>query len=343
MTLCWHLPWVIAFVISLFAVKFTIRLAARWGLFDKANDRSLHQGSKPRSGGLGILIAIICGWIMSAVAGYPLLHWQLILFAALVVAAVSLWDDFRDVAPLVRVTVHLLAAATPISVGFGLQALTIPGGSLALGVVASGIMSILFVVWFINLYNFMDGMDGFAGGMTLFGFTFLAVLGLLDGDAGFALAALVVAASAGGFVFFNFPPARVFMGDVGAAPLGFLVGVFGLWADAYGVAPVWVTVMIFSPFFLDATVTAGLRLIRRERFWEAHRSHYYQRLVQTGWSHRRVVLCEYTLMLGCGTSALLILNVSVLLQWMVILVWLGLYSICAVSIHARERGISHAD
>lgn len=336
MTLLWNLPWVVAGLVSVFTVWWSMRSASRWGLVDESNHRSLHSGSKPLTGGLGILLAVACGWLLASFLGYPPTHWLALALATLAVAGVSLLDDLRDVSPLPRFAMHFLASVTPLVAGFGLQTLAVPGGSVALGLVASTVLTVVFVAWFINLYNFMDGMDGFAGGMTLFGFGFLAILGLLGGDAAFALAAAVVAASAAGFLVFNFPPARLFMGDAGAAPLGFLVGAFGLWADASGVAPVWVTVMIFSPFFLDATVTAGRRVMRRERFWEAHRSHYYQRIVQAGWTHRRTVLAEYVLMIGCGVTALCIANSAVWLQWAAIIVWLLVYSVCIGFVHRRE-------
>lgn len=332
------LPLVTTFVVAVIAVYWTMRRAASWGLVDEANHRSLHSGRKPRAGGIGVLLAIVSGWVLAAWFGYPPAN-RLILFVAMgAVAVVSFLDDLWDMPPLPRVTVHLLAGLSLLAGGFGLGTLAVPGASVVLGSVASGILTVLFVVWFINLYNFMDGMDGFAGGMTLFGFGALAVLGSMASEPSFATAAGVVAAAAAGFLLFNFPPARVFLGDVGSAPLGFLVATFGLWADAAEIAPIWVTVMVFSPFFLDATVTAGRRVLRRERFWEAHKSHYYQRSVQAGWSHRQTVLAEYALMLGCGVSAILVVSAEVWVQWAAIVGWLLVYLGCVLGVHSRERG-----
>jgi len=259
----------------------------------------------------------------------------MLVIAGIAVAVVSLLDDLRDMPPLPRLTVHLLAGIAPLFGGFGLATLAVPGLSLELELLGSGVWTLLFVVWFINLFNFMDGMDGFAGGMTLIGFGGFAVLGMIEGRPDFAMAAGVVAMATAGFLVFNFPPARVFLGDVGSAALGFLVAAFGLWADAAGIAPVWVAVMLFSPFFLDATVTAARRLLNRERVWEAHKTHYYQRMVQSGWSHRRTVLAEYALMIGCTVTAVAIVNASVWLQWTGIVTWLLIYLGCARMVDAR--------
>lgn len=334
--LIWAFPWLITFIIAACSVSWLIKRAARWGLVDTANERSLHSGTKPRSGGLGILLAIGCGWVLSAILGYPPTHWLSLSLAGAALAAVSLLDDLRDISPMPRFVVHLLAAITPVVGGFGLETLSVPGASLPLGPIFGALLTVVFVVWSINLYNFMDGMDGFAGGMALFGFGFLALLGVMQGDIAFALTCSVIAAAAAGFLVFNFPPARVFMGDAGAASLGFLAAAVMLWADAAGIAPLWIGVMIFSPFFLDATITVIRRALCRERIWEAHRSHYYQRIVQAGWTHRRAVLAEYVLMIGCGVTALCIANSAVWLQWAAIIVWLLVYSVCIGFVHRRE-------
>jgi UDP-N-acetylmuramyl pentapeptide phosphotransferase/UDP-N-acetylglucosamine-1-phosphate transferase len=167
-------------------------------------------------------------------------------------------------------------------------------------------VAVLFVVWMTNLYNFMDGIDGLAGGMTVLGFATLGVLGWLGGDPGYALAAWLVAAAALGFLPVNFPPARLFMGDVGSVPLGFLAAAFALGGVRAGLFALWVPVLVFSPFIVDATVTLARRGLRRERVWQAHRSHHYQRLVLMGWSHRKTSLAGYVIMSGAGMTAILL-------------------------------------
>ena len=156
----------------------------------------------------------------------------------------------------------------------------------------------------INLYNFMDGMDGFAGGMAVSGFGAFAILGWMAGHDAFMAINLVISAAAAGFLIFNFPPARIFMGDIGSSVLGLLAASLSLWGARDGVFPFWIAVLVFSPFIVDATVTLIRRLLRREKIWQAHKTHYYQTLVQAGWGHRKTVLLEYAIMLGCGVTAL---------------------------------------
>ena len=187
-----------------------------------------------------------------------------------------------------------------------------------------------------NLYNFMDGMDGFAGGMAVIGFGTFAVFGWLAGQQLFAALNLIVAAAAGGFLLFNFPAARIFMGDIGSSSLGFLAAAFMLWADRNGIFPLWIGVLVFSPFIVDATVTLIRRILRRDKFWEAHKRHYYQRLVQLGWGHRRTVLWEYAVMVLCAVSALIARYLAPSGQWIMIAMWLLAYLVIMIVVHELE-------
>ncbi|NJN37081.1 MAG: hypothetical protein HC794_08530, partial [Nitrospiraceae bacterium] len=190
-------------------------------------------------------------------------------------------------------------------IGLTLSSIQIPGGlTIELGLAAIPV-SALLLIWMANLYNFMDGMDGFAGGMTFWGFGFLAYFGWQAHFPVMLIISTFVAMGALGFLMHNFPPARIFMGDAGSITLGFLAGTFMILGVRDGIFELWVPIMIFSPFILDATVTLSRRVLRRKRIWEAHREHYYQRLVLNGWSHRRTVLAEYGVMLLCGGLAVL--------------------------------------
>ena len=167
----------------------------------------------------------------------------------------------------------------------------------------------------------MDGMDGFAGGMAVFGFGTLGILAYLTGDGYFATLCWAVAAAAGGFLIWNFPPARIFMGDVGASALGVMAAGLSLWADKNGLFPLWLSMLVFSPFIVDATVTLLRRAMRSERLWVAHRNHYYQRLVQLGLGHRKTVLIEYLVMAGCSLTAIVLLKAPTTVQWLGVGVW----------------------
>ncbi len=147
----------------------------------------------------------------------------------------------------------------------------------------------------------------------------------------------VIAAAAGGFLLLNFPPARLFMGDTGSTVLGLLAGLVILSAHATGVLPLWLGLLAFSPFIVDASITLARRLLRGERVWEAHKTHYYQRLVEFGWGHRRTVLAEYALMLACSASALVAARLSIPGQTVIITVWAVIYITLMYRIHRAER------
>jgi UDP-N-acetylmuramyl pentapeptide phosphotransferase/UDP-N-acetylglucosamine-1-phosphate transferase len=141
--------------------------------------------------------------------------------------------------------------------------------------------------------------------MALIGFGAYAIAAHPSGADPFAALCASVAAAAAGFLLFNFPPARLFMGDTGSVPLGFLAGALGVYGWSRGCWPIWFPLLVFAPFVCDATLTLLQRALRRERVWQAHRDHYYQRLVRMGFGHRGTAFIEYAVMGGCAAIALL--------------------------------------
>jgi UDP-N-acetylmuramyl pentapeptide phosphotransferase/UDP-N-acetylglucosamine-1-phosphate transferase len=193
---------------------------------------------------------------------------------------------------MLRLFAHLAAASTVVSLVIG---------------VAEPLQFVLLalaVAWYANLYNFMDGADGLAGGMAVFGFGAYAWAAHQSGHAALTAVSVSIAAASGVFLLVNFHPARLFMGDVGSVPVGFLAGALGVlgWRD--DVWPLWFPVLVFAPFVCDATLTLVKRLLRRERVWQAHKEHYYQRLVRMGFGHRGTAWIEYAAMAGCVALAL---------------------------------------
>jgi UDP-N-acetylmuramyl pentapeptide phosphotransferase/UDP-N-acetylglucosamine-1-phosphate transferase len=174
------------------------------------------------------------------------------------------------------------------------------------------------------------------------GFGGYALLGAMAGAGLFTLLCLVLAGAAAGFLLFNFPRARIFMGDAGSSTLGFLAAAFALWADRDGLFPLWVAVLVFSPFFVDATVTLLRRALKGEKVWEAHRSHFYQRLVLLGWSHRRTVLWEYVLMAACVVSAALAVSAPPAAQLGIVAGWILVYAALMAGV-ARLEDARRAD
>ena len=185
----------------------------------------------------------------------------------------------RELHPIVRLILHGLGAAgVALGIGATITVINFPGiGHVSLGWLAVPI-TISFLVWITNLYNFMDGMDGFAGGMTVLGFAFLGYVSR-DGNSMIPVVAVLTVGAAGGFLIHNQPPAKIFMGDPGSIMLGFLAGSLAVIGIQQGLFDLWVPVLIFSPFIVDATVTLFRRLFRGKKIWQAHREHYYQRLV----------------------------------------------------------------
>ena len=261
----------------------------------------------------------------------------LAFIAVLLVALVSFLDDHMKISPGVRLLAHILAAALLLGAGLRLNLIILPGLILTLPTWLAILLSIFFIVWMINLYNFMDGMDGFAGGMAVIGFTSFAILGWQAGNTAFTQISLLIAGAAAGFLWFNFPPARIFMGDTGSSVLGLLAAVLSLWGNLDGLFPLWIAVLIFSPFIVDATVTLLRRIFRKEKVWLPHKSHYYQRLVQLGWGHRKTVLLEYALMLACSLSALLAQRLSGEWQAGLLVTWVLIYSASIVKVKALEQ------
>jgi len=320
--------FVVLGITGLVAWSLSYLLASEYSPFsihDAPNSRSLHKHPTPRTGGVAILMAISLGWGVLFYLGYwaDILVW--IIAAAVLVALVSLLDDIMTLSASPRFAVHGIAAVVLIWGG-----LVLPWGIVGM------LLTWFTIVWMLNLYNFMDGMDGLSAGMTLFGFGFLGLAGWQEGAQVYAFYAWVIALGAGGFLAMNFPPARIFMGDIGSIPLGLLAVAFSLWGVRDDLFPLWVPVLIFSPFVVDATVTIFRRLFDGEKIWQAHRSHYYQRLVLMGWSHKRTVFFEYLLMFCCGVTAILVSQVAETNAWVLLGVWGSLYIIIMIWVGRLE-------
>lgn len=320
----------------------------RW-FVDRPGARSLHDRPVSRAGGIAILSGLAAGLLIGAIMEVPGLGLESgagagagpaygwVLAGGFLVACVSLADDVRPLSPAIRIVVHLAAGGCVVVSGLTAEGIAFPGGALELGAVAGPVFTVLFVAWVVNLYNFMDGMDGFAGGMAVIGFTTLAALCAGGGAAPIVAASLIVAAASLGFLLFNFPPAKIFMGDVGSSLLGFLAAVGMLWAERAASVPLWVSVLVFSPFIVDASVTLVRRTLAGEKPWQSHRGHFYQRLVLLGWGHRKTVVREYALMLLCAVSAVVAQRVSVGAQTGLLGAWVAGYAVLLLAVTGLER------
>jgi UDP-N-acetylmuramyl pentapeptide phosphotransferase/UDP-N-acetylglucosamine-1-phosphate transferase len=285
----------VAFSVSAFCCWWIVQHKRDYWL-DQPNDRSLHTVPVPRLGGVGIWSGVAVGGIIGVQGFSPLINIYC-LVSVMLLLLVAFIDDWKTLSSTVRLSVQILAAI-----------LAVFSSELYISWdIASWIWPWVWIfvfVWGINLYNFMDGMDGFAALMAVIGFSALAFLGYMQDQVSFLFFNGLIVAGSAGFLCFNFPPARIFMGDSGSTILGFamvLMSVIGLNEDIY---PIWVPLVIFSPFWVDATVTLVKRLYRHERIWQPHRQHYYQRWVLAGYSHRQVTIAYGLVMLLCSASVI---------------------------------------
>ena len=272
-----------------FALVWLLRRADRLPQ-DHPNARSLHSKSMPRIGGIGILAGISVAIVLSYLLALLPAALLPLMLAAFALAVLSLLDDYLDLPAWARFLTHLAVIALFLAMMWE-------------GAVFLFFVALLALTWMTNLFNFMDGSDGLAGGMSVMGFAAYAGLAAGQGDFSLLIFCASISAAALAFLRFNFPPARLFMGDAGSVPLGFLAGAVGWLGWQNGVWHWAAPLLIFSPFIVDATVTLLRRGWAGEKVWQAHRSHYYQRLVRMGWSHRRLALTEYGVMLATAASA----------------------------------------
>lgn len=300
----------LSFVIAFFSIQWLIKSKTDWVL-DHPNSRSLHSVPLPRIGGLGLLLGVITTWLFFSMA-IPITIW----IGMVLLIVISFVDDIWHSPVWCRLLIQSIAAVV-FSVVLLLDTY---GWAIVLCVIVA-------VIWMSNLYNFMDGSDGLAGGMTVIGFGYYGLSAYLAENHDFAVINFSIAAAAMAFLLHNFYPARIFLGDVGAIPLGFLAAALGIlgWMDHLW--SMWLPLLIFSPFIVDATVTLIKRLLCGKNIWQAHREHYYQRMVQSGFGHRNTALSSYVLMLAVGGSAVWASKQDSAMQYWVAAIWGSIYLI----------------
>ncbi len=284
---------------------------------DQPNQRSLHTGAIPRVGGLVLVGSAVIA--ISIVAQDV----QVITVVAFGLMLVSALDDRRGLSVPTRLLAQLLAASVAAYT-------LLPAASwwgLCLVAVA--------IVWAMNLYNFMDGADGLAGGMAVFGFGAYAIVAEAAGAREIALACACIGGASAGFLPHNFPPAKIFLGDAGSIPLGFLAAALGIVGFTRGIWPIWFSILVFSPFIVDATATVISRALRGKRVWHAHREHLYQRMVAGGLGHARTMSAWYALMAAVAISAVAAVWWPIPLQIALLLAWAALY--CALYLFLSRR------
>ncbi|MDZ7789507.1 MAG: glycosyltransferase family 4 protein [Xanthomonadales bacterium] len=254
-------------------------------LLDLPEARRSHVSPTPRGGGLALVITLTLAWFVwpGALSGW----WQAML-AVLAMALIGWLDDRHPLPARLRFSGQLLVAVGLLAAVGGLRGLAVFGVPVDLPWLWTT-LGVVGVVWLINLYNFMDGSDGMAAVQGLWAGLVIAFLFELGGESMLAAFALAMAGAWGGFLFWNRPPAGIFMGDVGSLALGAGVAACAVLGAATGSVSIWVSFMISALFVVDATATLVVRVVRGERWYTPHRQHAYQRLLDLGWSHGQVL------------------------------------------------------
>lgn len=288
-SLAWCVGALAAFLWAAFLTARLVPLLLRGGVIDAAATAGRGR-PVPRGGGFAIVAVVVVAAVI-AVIREPAAAASILgaVTPALVVAAVSWRDDMRPLPAVLRLTVHLAAAGCAVALLGPLRRIDLG----ALGAVDTGPLawplSVLWIVGMTNAFNFIDGIDGIAGITTMAAAAAVAAAAAHLGAVPIAIVATALAAAAGGFLTSNWPPARIFLGDVGSTFCGFLLAVLPLavaGADAARAVPV--AALAVWPVLFDTALTLVRRAWRREDLLRPHRSHLYQRLVAAGWSHRAV-------------------------------------------------------
>ena len=303
-----QLVFLVAAAILSWLLASRVRLYALDRLLDIPNERSSHSSPTPRGGGLAIAVTALGGIIIAAMLGW--IDWDLALALAgggTMIATVGWVDDHKDLPALTRFAVQFLSAGWAMFWLGGLPSLSLGVLSVNMGLIGT-VLGIIGIVWAINLYNFVDGIDGLAAGEAISTGVIGGLILLAMGQIGLAIVSFLIAAASAGFLPLNWAPAKLFMGDVGSGMLGYLFAVLAIASENAGAVPLLIWVLLLGAFVFDATVTLCRRIAHGEKWYHAHHSHAYQRMVQAGRSHAQV------------SSTILIINLA--LAVLAIVAWL---------------------
>jgi Fuc2NAc and GlcNAc transferase len=255
--------------------------ALRHSMMDIPNERSSHDIPTPRGGGLAIVLTFLLGLFVLKMAGFlpAFLFWALFGSGSWV-ALIGWMDDRHDIPARVRLIGHFIGAVWALFCLGGLPPLPVFGNLLYLSWIGH-ILAVFYLVWLLNLYNFMDGINGIAGieaiSVCIGGVVLLKLASA--GNTLWVLPMLIVSATMG-FLFWNFPVARIFMGDVGSGFMGMVFGILSIWLGWIKPELFWAWIILLGAFIVDASVTLVRRALRAEKVYEAHRSHAYQHAAQ---------------------------------------------------------------
>ncbi|WP_454846340.1 MraY family glycosyltransferase [Pseudomonas farris] len=296
MTVWWLLLAVI--VVSWGLTLVLRRYALAKCLIDIPNERSSHSVPTPRGGGVAIVTSFLLA--LPVLSGLELLSPPVLcglLGSGLLVAVIGFADDHGHIAARWRLLGHFIAAAWALYWLNGLPPIELFGVTVDLGWFGN-ILALVYLVWMLNLYNFMDGIDGLASAEAISVSLAICLVYWSTGSTGLVWGPLTLAAAVAGFLFWNFPPARIFMGDAGSGFLGVVLGALAIQAAWTAPQLLWSWLILMGVFIVDATWTLVMRLLRGEKIYQAHRSHAYQLASRHFKSHKVITLSVVAINLG---------------------------------------------
>jgi UDP-GlcNAc:undecaprenyl-phosphate/decaprenyl-phosphate GlcNAc-1-phosphate transferase len=308
-----HLTFAVALI--LFSALLTHLMYRRVRIIDVPNDRSSHFVPTPKSGGIAIVATFSVGAAMMLLLGNnPLIRERYFVgfvISALLIAGVALYDDIKNKPFIVKLAAQLLGIGLALALGIVIDVVMLPfSGAVALGAWAYP-LSFFWMFGLTNAFNFMDGIDGLAAGVAVVVSAFFCAITYSQGSTLVYITSYTLLAGSFGFLIYNVPPARIFMGDVGSAFLGFAFAVLAIIAARYDHAHTSFMVMplLLFNFIYDTFFTFVRRLIRGDRVLDAHRTHLYQLVYRLGYSHRTVSFMQYGMCVAQGVAAVWMVSI----------------------------------
>lgn len=321
---------IVLFYLIIFAITFAItelvrRYAIKNNVIDTVNERSSHTTPTPRGGGLGFVITF--SLMLVYLAFQQQLSWSLtgiIIVTSLAVAIIGFIDDHQHVSAKIRLIVHLVSSIAFVYLVGGVEQLTILGYQVNLGIIGL-VITVIGITWMINLYNFMDGIDGIAATEAITVTLFAGIaLYILEPSSNLVTMHFIFAAAMCGFLVLNFPKAKIFMGDIGSGYTGFILAIMMLLDYQQNEQMLWVWLMLFSVFIVDSTVTLIIRVFNKHNVTKAHSTHCYQKLARAYNSHKivTIALAAINVFLFLPLSYMIIIN-----EWSCIVVFSCVYGL----------------
>lgn len=291
--ICLYLALIYA--VTILATKGVLIYSLKNSLIDKPGERSSHSTPTPRGGGLPISILILFTVFIFTLTGFIPQNYAIALsFGGLLVSIVGWVDDHRDISAGLRGILYFLASMIALYFIGGLDKIIIGDLVLHVGFFWGSVIAIIGITWITNLYNFMDGADAIASVQAITAGLFAGILFSINNQHGMSIVCFTIITACGAFLFWNWPPARIFMGDVGSCMIGYTFGVVTIIGEVTNSVHIYIWIILLSVFIGDATFTLVKRVISGDKWYTAHRSHGYQKLIQLGVSHS--ILAIYLLL-----------------------------------------------